>query len=337
MHHNHEAPIANVLCARRELEYNKKLLDNCIKAPRGVYDLKSPRVFAHLENNAKKMTIQQDLQEKISYENALLMEKVARIMVPSNKVVKSATAFKPGTCIDMNQLPKIDHQNYYNLVSGYERTRLREHARIEKENQIYRRRIQEQKPTYSNQVFEAQNDAKNQYLHRIQRKLVTSELTPQEKKADSIRKAQETKRNEFQQRIYERQNINSIVSPRDVSQPFQRNQVCICIDNFEPRTKSNSQNPIFPTPPPRRPKQNVISNRASIAEKLSIAEELELETILAENESPTNPPSTNTSNDLILSTLELKQSTEISTLDTLSSITLSEMEFIREDFNAEQC
>ncbi|OQR84780.1 hypothetical protein ACHHYP_12830 [Achlya hypogyna] len=316
MFHNQEAPVASVLCARREVQHNAAMLYENLKAPKGMCHVGSPRVFAHLEFKAKKATLQHEHQERIDHENLLLMEKMAHIMVPSAK--------------NANQLPKIDNHNKYNLVCGYERTRLKQNARIAKENELYRRRIQAQKPTYSVRAFEAANEIKNAHLQRIHKQFVTSSATPAQLKADAIRDAIDTKRDELRKYVYEPQHVErDEEAPR--LDPFLRNHTCICIDSFTPQPPRDNQT-THGSVAPRRPKgkRREAPHRLSVAEYHSIAEELEIEMILAENESILDTPSTSLSNDLEIGSVSTRPSVE---LDTLSSITLSDMEYIRDDFS----
>ncbi|RHY23465.1 hypothetical protein DYB32_009186 [Aphanomyces invadans] len=154
MYSNQVMPVANVICARREIKHQVDKLYENLQSPKGLCNVTSPRKFSHLEFNAKKRVQAQgavpDLfslyelhltmsvaarQARIDHDNHLLMEKMAQIMfAPSSK--KSSASFKPGTCLDKNQLPKIDNHNDYTLVHGYAKTRQREARRIAKENLV---------------------------------------------------------------------------------------------------------------------------------------------------------------------------------------------------------
>ncbi|KAF0709551.1 hypothetical protein As57867_005864, partial [Aphanomyces stellatus] len=172
MFSNQVMPVANIICARREIKQHVDGLFDNLKAAKGLCQITSPRKFAHLEHNAKKATLAQAHQSKIDHENHLLMEKMAHIML--SKPSKPSASFKPGTCLDGNQLPKIDNHNEYTLVHGFEKTRVKAAKRIAKENAAYRKRIAAQKPMYPNAAFRADNAARANHLTRIHRKLVWS-------------------------------------------------------------------------------------------------------------------------------------------------------------------
>ncbi|KDO21637.1 hypothetical protein SPRG_12878 [Saprolegnia parasitica CBS 223.65] len=334
MVHNQDMPVANVLCARRELSHNAALLLENVRSSKGLCHITSPRAFAHLDFNAKKATQVAEMHDKITYENALLMEKMAHIMVPSAKSIKSATAFAPGTCIDANMLPKIDNHNQYTLVSGYKRNRVRQSARIAKENELYRKRILAQKPTYSVQAFEASNAVKNVHLQRIHKQLITSSPTPAQLKADAVREATEVKRTALRQRIYGPQRVDT--SSLETVDPFVRNQTCICINNFEPRPPTSSGNQAPRRPPgrqPPRPSRPEPPSLIFVARQGSQPEDSELELILTENESI--PVFASPRSSLAAGSPHTSAADDLSPLETLSSMTLSDRDYLLADFSLE--
>ncbi|EQC27296.1 hypothetical protein SDRG_14917 [Saprolegnia diclina VS20] len=333
MVHNQDMPVANVLCARRELSQNAALLLENLRGSKGMCHVTSPRAFAHLEFNAKKASQVAEMHGKISYENALLMEKMAHIMVPSAKSLKSATAFAPGTCIDANMLPKIDNHNKYTLVSGYERNRVRQNARIAKENELYRKRILAQKPTYSVQAFEASNAAKNVHLQRIHKQLITSSPTPTQLKADAVREANEVKRAALRTHIYRPHRVDT--TSLETLDPFVRNQTCICIDNFEPRPPITSGNQAPRRPPGRQPARPSRPEPPTffLARQSSQPEDSELELILTENESIPVLSSPRPSPAPV--SPQTSVADDLSPLETLSSMTLSDRDYLHADFSLE--
>ncbi|RHY04122.1 hypothetical protein DYB25_005650 [Aphanomyces astaci] len=285
MFSNQVMPVANVICARREIKHQVDMLYENLQSPKGLCNITSPRTFSHLQFNAKKHTQAQAQQARIDHDNTLLMEKMAHIMISSSATTN--TSFKPGTCLDRNQLPKIDNHNNYTLVHGYAKTRQREAQRIAKENALHRQRIDAQKPTYTNAQYNADNAAKNVHLSRMHRKLVWSKPTRAELKQEERREAAAVTREVDKARVYASPMPTVPGANADIVSPVARNRMCICIDGFDPspplvapsgRTfPQSSTGGMFPRPP-RKARHTALPSK----EVNKGSEEIDL--ILQENE-----------------------------------------------------
>ncbi|RHY70168.1 hypothetical protein DYB28_012247 [Aphanomyces astaci] len=285
MFSNQVMPVANVICARREIKHQVDMLYENLQSPKGLCNITSPRTFSHLQFNAKKHTQAQAQQARIDHDNTLLMEKMAHIMISSSATTN--TSFKPGTCLDRNQLPKIDNHNNYTLVHGYAKTRQREAQRIAKENALHRQRIDAQKPTYTNAQYNADNAAKNVHLSRMHRKLVWSKPTRAELKQEERREAAAVTREVDKARVYASPTPTVPGANADIVSPVARNRMCICIDGFDPspplvapsgRTfPQSSMGGMFPRPP-RKARHTALPSK----EVNKGSEEIDL--ILQENE-----------------------------------------------------
>ncbi|RHY60738.1 hypothetical protein DYB26_005754 [Aphanomyces astaci] len=285
MFSNQVMPVANVICARREIKHQVDMLYENLQSPKGLCNITSPRTFSHLQFNAKKHTQAQAQQARIDHDNTLLMEKMAHIMISSSATTN--TSFKPGTCLDRNQLPKIDNHNNYTLVHGYAKTRQREAQRIAKENALHRQRIDAQKPTYTNAQYNADNAAKNVHLSRMHRKLVWSKPTRAELKQEERREAAAVTREVDKARVYASPTPTVPGANADIVSPVARNRMCICIDGFDPspplvapsgRTfPQSSTGGMFPRPP-RKARHTALPSK----EVNKGSEEIDL--ILQENE-----------------------------------------------------
>ncbi|ETV79301.1 hypothetical protein H257_07353 [Aphanomyces astaci] len=290
MFSNQVMPVANVICARREIKHQVDMLYENLQSPKGLCNITSPRTFSHLQFNAKKHTQAQAQQARIDHDNILLMEKMAHIMISSSATTN--TSFKPGTCLDRNQLPKIDNHNNYTLVHGYAKTRQREAQRIAKENALHRQRIDAQKPTYTNAQYNADNAAKNVHLSRMHRKLVWSKPTRAELKQEERREAAAVTREVDKARVYASPTPTVPGANADIVSPVARNRMCICIDGFDPspplvapsgRTfPQSSTGGMFPRPP-RKARHTALPSK----EVNKGSEEIDL--ILQENEEALAP------------------------------------------------
>ncbi|ETW00166.1 hypothetical protein H310_07571 [Aphanomyces invadans] len=286
MYSNQVMPVANVICARREIKHQVDKLYENLQSPKGLCNVTSPRKFSHLEFNAKKRVQAQARQARIDHDNHLLMEKMAQIMfAPSSK--KTSASFKPGTCLDKNQLPKIDNHNDYTLVHGYAKTRQREARRIAKENLLHRQRIDAQRPTYTNAEYHADNVAKNAHLSRMHRKLVWSKPTRDELKQEERREAAAATRELDKARIYASPTVSVPASNVDIVSPVARNRMCICIDSFEPTPPMVARSGRT-FPPPRPPRKSMpVAPKAAAAPPHGNNDEIDL--ILQENEAALAP------------------------------------------------
>ncbi|KAG9401434.1 hypothetical protein AC1031_009295 [Aphanomyces cochlioides] len=283
MFSNQIMPVANVICARREIKQQVDMLYENIKSPKGLCHISPPRTFAHLQFNAKKHTQMKARKATIDHDNHLLMEKMAHIML--SKPAK-ASSFKPGTCLDSNQLPKIDNHNDYTLVHGYQKTRLNEAKRIAKENALHRKRIKAQKPTYTNAQYAADTAERHVHLARMHRKLVWSIPTSRELKEEETRAATRIHRQQALAKVYDSPTRTLPNENIEYVAPVARNRMCICIDGFDPTPPlaRPAQGCIFPRPPLPQTKPNNVSSPPRPQPPPPRPKDDEISVILQENE-----------------------------------------------------
>ncbi|KAH9073170.1 hypothetical protein Ae201684P_014987 [Aphanomyces euteiches] len=261
MFSNQIMPVANVICARREIKLQVDMLYENIKSPKGMCHISPPRTFAHLQFNAKKHTQMKARKATIDHDNHLLMEKMAHIMLSKPS---KASSFKPGTCLDSNQLPKIDNHNDYTLVHGYQKTRLNEAKRIAKEN--------------------AAHQCAKTNLHKCP--LVWSIPTSRELKEEETREATRIHRQQAHAKVYDSPTRTLPNENIEYVAPVARNRMCICIDGFDPTPPlaRPAQGCIFPRPPPPRTKPNNVSSPTRPQPLPPRPKDDEISVILQENE-----------------------------------------------------
>ena len=178
--HNRQQPVANHALHGREQRENQarhlariqrmgaQINNKWGQTHNGVTETKRA-TYAHIENKAKKVQMQDERYAEIELENYLLLTKLSKILERSHNPTKSTREWGGGVRLTANQVPVIDHCQIENpglqagSLSGA--APFAERERIARANQALVRRLQMCRPTYDRGKFEDDFRMRERWLH----------------------------------------------------------------------------------------------------------------------------------------------------------------------------
>ena len=178
--HNRTQPVANHALHGREQRENQarhlariqrmgaQINNKWGQVNNGVTEQKKC-TYAHIENKAKKMQLQDERYAEIELENYLLLTKLSKILERSHDPTKSTREWGGGVRLTANQVPVLDHCRAEKpggaqggSLSG---SAFAERERIARDNQALVRRLQMCRPTYDRAKLEDDFRVRSRWLH----------------------------------------------------------------------------------------------------------------------------------------------------------------------------
>ena len=178
--HNRTQPVANHALYGREQRENQarhlarlqrigaQVNNKWGQTTNGVTEQKKC-TYAHIDNRAKKIALQNERYAEIELENYLLLTKLSKILERSHDPTKGTHAWGGGVRLTANQVPVLDHCRAERPGgahgSGLSASALAEQERIARDNQALVRRLQMCRPTYDRAKLEEDFRVRSRWLH----------------------------------------------------------------------------------------------------------------------------------------------------------------------------